>query len=109
MQLATRSACKQSLCGSPARSLGSARRTIACIADEDKGTFIMLRIVDVVRFSHVKGKWQTLGLVKWKGWYRASDNTWKNLEEINDEKLLAQASTKFVRDASRIMLRDNPL
>eukprot|EP00965_Chrysotila_dentata_P004796 157106-Pleurochrysis_carterae.AAC.1 len=38
----------------------------------------------------VKGKWTTQGLVKWKGWDRASENTWKDLAEINDEELLAQ-------------------
>eukprot|EP00965_Chrysotila_dentata_P068164 2254723-Pleurochrysis_carterae.AAC.1 len=44
-----------------------------------------------VRVAHVNGKWRTQGLVKWKGWDRASDNTWKDLAEINDEELLAQA------------------
>eukprot|EP00965_Chrysotila_dentata_P127984 4232253-Pleurochrysis_carterae.AAC.1 len=63
----------------------------------------MESIVDV-RFAHVrKGKWTTLGLVKWKGWGRASDNTWKDLlTEINDEELLAQARACLERqDAER--------
>eukprot|EP00965_Chrysotila_dentata_P051942 1724525-Pleurochrysis_carterae.AAC.2 len=55
-----------------------------------------------VRVAHVKGKWTTQGLVKWKGWDRASDKTWKDLAEINDEELLAQARACLERqDAER--------